>query len=218
MYETKNGLWNPDLGELTEPEGWELLPPGDAYVTRHVKAAGTYWVLFRPKGRHQHRRRLGLLAPADAIAAAKASAATTLASREVSREAGARRRELSEAAYRAEFADAVRRWLDFAPEHAGLADDIAVNAAERAAVVGSGRVGRARTLSLDERAELAARALIRHRHTDYEERLHAVTSVDAGIDIEFDLDDGDDYRDIKRLSHEEVDAFLERHRRHEDEN
>jgi hypothetical protein len=30
---------------LTVPEGWELLPPGDAGATRRVKAAGDFWLV-----------------------------------------------------------------------------------------------------------------------------------------------------------------------------
>jgi hypothetical protein len=71
VYDTKSGLWHPELGELTQPDGWSFLPAGDAFLTRRVKAAGEYWVLFRPKGRREHRRQLGLLAPADAIASAQ---------------------------------------------------------------------------------------------------------------------------------------------------
>ncbi|MBN2235492.1 MAG: DUF2293 domain-containing protein, partial [Opitutales bacterium] len=29
------------------PNGWELLPPGDALLTRRVKAAGPHWVMKR---------------------------------------------------------------------------------------------------------------------------------------------------------------------------
>jgi len=65
-----------------------------------------------------------------------------------------------------EFVVAVRAWLDFAAEHFALAEEIAVCAAEQAAVVGSGRVEWTRTLPLEERAALAARPYIRHRHTD----------------------------------------------------
>ena len=41
-------------------------------------------------------------------------------------------------------------FLVFAPEHAELGRAIAIEAAERAGEVGSGRVGRTRKLSLDE--------------------------------------------------------------------
>ena len=30
---------------LIVPEGWELLPPGDAALTRRVKVAGPTWVV-----------------------------------------------------------------------------------------------------------------------------------------------------------------------------
>ena len=30
---------------IAVPEGWSLLPPGDAGLTRRVKAAGDYWVV-----------------------------------------------------------------------------------------------------------------------------------------------------------------------------
>jgi hypothetical protein len=43
VYDTKEGLWNPEHGSLDLPEGWEFLPTGDTFVTRRVKAAGVYW-------------------------------------------------------------------------------------------------------------------------------------------------------------------------------
>lgn len=33
------------------PEGWILLPPGDAALTRRVKAAADHWVVAGKKGR-----------------------------------------------------------------------------------------------------------------------------------------------------------------------
>lgn len=35
---------------LTVPDGWVLLPPGDAALTRRVKAAGEHWVVQEKKG------------------------------------------------------------------------------------------------------------------------------------------------------------------------
>lgn len=73
-------------------------------------------------------------------------------------------------------------------------------------------VGRTRTLTLEERAELAARACIRHRYTDYEERLR-LAREEAFLDGEvFALDDRD-YHLIKEDAHLQVDEFIERHRR-----
>jgi hypothetical protein len=212
VYDTKSGLWHPELGDLDQPDGWDVLPAGDAFVTRQVKAAGEYWLLFRPKRRGQHRRQLGLVAPIEAIAAARAAAVVTAARRETKRESSRHQRERAETVYRAEFEEAVLRWLAFAPQHQVLAAEIARGASDRAAVVGSGRVGRTKQLSLDERAALAARAFIRHRHTDYEDRLFSLELSEYGIDSDADVDDVGDYREIKRSAHGEVDAFLEQHR------
>lgn len=38
-------------GKVIEvPAGWELLPPGDAMLTRRVKAAGDHWVVTQKRG------------------------------------------------------------------------------------------------------------------------------------------------------------------------
>ena len=106
VYDTKSGLWHPELGDLVQPDGWDLLPAGDAFLTRQVKGAGDYWVVFRPKGRGQHRRLLGLLAPIEAIAAAREAGAITVARRETQRESSSRQRVRAETVYRAQFEDA----------------------------------------------------------------------------------------------------------------
>lgn len=212
VYDTKTGLWHPELGELRQPAGWDFLPAGDAFLTRRVKAAGEYWQLFQPKGRRSHRRLLGLLAPSDAIAAAHVAADATNAKRAAQRVVGARQRAKSEAVYRAEFEQAVLDWLAFAPEHDAVGRDIAAHAAERAVMVGSGRVGRTKTLTLDERAALAARAYIRHQYTDYEQQLESLDIAELGLDDELDIADIGDYVEIKRDAQRAVDEFLEQHR------
>jgi len=210
VYDTKAGWWNPDLGDLVVPAGWEFLASGDAFVTRRVKAAGVYWSAWKPKNRRGgHRRRLGLLAPTAEIDAAHKAAVESADQRAAAREASARHRERVEAGYQVELHDAVVRWLDFASEHHDLASRVADGAAAQATVVGSGRVGRTKTLSVDERAELAARADIRHHHTGYHDRLDS-----EGIGLDGDVY-RDDYRRIKRAAHDEVEAFLDAHRRHQ---
>jgi hypothetical protein len=206
VYDTKDGLWNPEHGSVALPADWEFLPSGDAFVTRRVKAAGTYWIAWRPRGRNRlHRHKLGLFAPTAAINDARAEAERTTARRAHQREVNARHRDKVEDAYRAEFTAAVLAWLDFTSEHAALAERIATAAADRAVVVGSGRVGRTTLLSLEERAALAARATIRHQYTDYEDRLVEVDPFEA------DLDDFE-YRTIKQVAHDAVDDFLCAHR------
>jgi uncharacterized protein with GYD domain len=54
---------------LTVPEGWVLLPPGDAALTRGVKAAGEHWAVQERKGRKVFSR--GVWAPAAFKATAK---------------------------------------------------------------------------------------------------------------------------------------------------
>ena len=208
VYEGKDGgYWHPEHGVLELPEGWEFLASGDAFITRKVKAHGAYWTLWRPRGRNRpHRRLLGLLAPTAAIADARIAADQTAAQRATKRAAGARSRERAEDRYRVEFADAIRSWLAFRPEFAALADEIAVGAAERAAEVGSGRVGRTKTLTVDERAALAARAFIRHRYTSYDDELFEGELEGEGYLGDFA------YRQIRAEAHEQVDEFLANHR------
>jgi hypothetical protein len=137
---------------------------------------------------------------------ARGEAEQTTARRARQREVNARHRDKVEEAYCTEFAAAVVAWLDFEPEHAGLAEQIATSAADRAVVVGSGRVGRTRLLPLEERAALAARATIRHRFTNYDERLAELDPFEAEM--------GDfEYRTIKHAAHDAVDDFLDAHRR-----
>lgn len=47
---TPNTVRAADGRVLTAPEGWVLLPPGDAALTRRVKAAGDHWVVAEKKG------------------------------------------------------------------------------------------------------------------------------------------------------------------------
>jgi hypothetical protein len=206
VYMSREGPWNPDHGEIEIPDDWDFLPSGDAFLTRRVTAAGKYWVAWRPRGRNRpHRRRLGLWAPREAIETAWTEAAATQEQRAEQREQGAKAREKQEVVYRDELEEAIRRFLAFAPEHNALADQVAQEAATRAAVVGSGRVGRTRTLSLEERAALAAKALIRHRYTGYEDDL-----FDASIEDPWD--EGFWYREIKAEAQRDVDDFLAQHR------
>jgi len=150
VYDTRNGPWNPGHGDIVVPDDWEFLPSGDAFITRTVKATGTYWLCWQPRGRHRdHRRLLGLWAPAEAIRAAEEHAKQTAGKRAAARTVHARSRARQEARYREELHDAVLAFLDFAPAHAELAEQIATETAAHAAVVGSGRVGHTQLLSLE---------------------------------------------------------------------
>ncbi|MGB8386159.1 MAG: DUF2293 domain-containing protein [Dermatophilaceae bacterium] len=209
VYDTRSGLWNPEHGHIAIPDGWDFLPSGDAFLTRQVSAAGTYWVAWKPRGRGRgHRRRIGLWAPTAAIDAARAAAEQTEAVRAVNRRAGVRQRERREDRDRSELRGAIITYLDFADEHARLAGQIAAAAAARASEVGSGRVGRTSTLTLAEKAELAARAHIRHHHTDYEDEL-----ASAHLEAYGPLADDERYLDVRANAHAAVEEFLAAHRK-----
>jgi len=206
VYATKNGPWNPEQGELEVPAEWEFLPTGDAFLTRTVKSAGVYWLSWQPRGRNrQHRRLLGLWAPSDAIAAAHKQADETAERRAAKRAQGTKSRQRQEDRYRLELEDAIVRFLAFAPAHEQLERRIAKETAAHAAVVGSGRVGRTRKLTLDERAALSVRAYIRHSFTSYHDDLDALDP--EGWDEEYL------YREVKGAANEAVERFLSEHRR-----
>jgi len=206
VYDTRDGSWNPEHGEIGVPDDWEFLPSGDAFVTRTVKAAGVYWLSWDPRSRNRpHRRLRGLWAPRGTIAAAQAKAEETAAQRAEGRVTGARQRERQESRYREELRQAILSYLSFAPQHARLADEIATEACAHAAVVGSGRVGRTRLIPVEDRAALAARACIRHQHTRYEDELDRL-AFREGWDADYL------YRDVKAAAQVAVDQFLEAHR------
>lgn len=203
VYDTRDGPWNPDHGEIEVPDHWDLLPAGDAFLTRTVKAGGVYWFSWKPRTRSRpHRRLIGIWAPRSAIEAARLAAEATAEKRSRQRQQGEAHRLRREAAYQAELRTAIVAFLDFDDAHLALAEQIADEASARAAVVGSGRVGRTRTISMEERAALAARAYIRHRLTSYEDDL-ADTAV---------WDDDFLYREVKAAALHAVDDLLASHR------
>ena len=201
------GFWNPQRGNLSLPDGWVFVPSGDAFVTREVKK-GPHWVLL--KRRKGYTATLGVFCPETSLAAAERRRVETAASRARQRVVGRASRERAEERYRAELENAIINFLAFKPKHEALAREIARGTVAQATPVGSGRVGRTRKLPLSQRAELAARAYIRHRHTDYDERL---AKASEGAEFSHELEPDDPlYREARAEAHRHVDDFLARHR------
>ena len=201
------GYWNPRRGSVAVPEGWVFVAAGDAFVTREVKK-GPHWVLF--KRRKGYTATLGVFCPDANLASAEKRREETAVSRERQRTAGGESRSRAESRYRVEMEGAKLDFLAFRPEHAMLAREIARGATAQATVVGSGRVGRSRKLSLPERAELAARAYLRHRCTDYETQLEKAST---GSDFALERDPEDPlYREVKSEAKKNVERFLIHHR------
>jgi hypothetical protein len=153
---------------LTAPDGWVLLPPGDAALTRRVKAAGDHWVVQEKKGRKLFSR--GLWAPAATInriqAELKAERCTESFAKR--KEADAKRREEAQAVYTEDFTGAVVKFLAFHPAHTDLAQRLARIVAVHATPAGSGTVARTKRIPLEQRAEAAVIAWMRHKTTGYD--------------------------------------------------
>src|SRR5262245_24612888 len=104
------------------PPGWIVLPPGDAALTRRVKAAGACWAVQEQVGRRVFSR--GVWAPAATVewVRAELAAERSTAAHARRKEAGAARRAKAQAGYVEEFHRAVLAFLAFHPTHADLAD------------------------------------------------------------------------------------------------
>jgi len=165
---TPNTVRAADGRVLTAPEGWSLLPSGDAALTRRVKAAGDHWFVAEKKGRKVFSR--GVWAPAATIERIRADldGERSTESFAKKKEADARRREKAQAGYVEDFLGAVRSFLGFHPVHADLADRLARAVTDHATPVGSGTVARTKRIPVEERAEAAVIAWMRHQTTAYD--------------------------------------------------
>jgi hypothetical protein len=152
----------------TIPDGWVHVPPGDAALTRRVRAAGACWSVAEKRGRKVFSR--GVWAPAATVERVRteldAERATEAYARK--READAGRRARAQTQYVEEFRLTVRAFLNFHPTHAAVADRLAGAVAEHATPVGSGTVARTKRIPVEERAEAAVIAWLRHQTTGYD--------------------------------------------------
>ena len=165
---TPNTARTTDGKVLTAPEGWVLFLPGDAALTRRVKAAGDHWVVQERKGRKLFSR--GVWAPASTIERIRAEleaerSTDGYAKRKV---ATAKRRENVQAEYVEDFTGAVLTFLTFHSNNADLAQRLARAIADHATPVGSGTVARTKRIPVEQRAEAAVIAWMRHQTTAYD--------------------------------------------------
>ena len=186
---------------LTAPEGWILLPPGDAALTRRVKEAGEHWVVREKKGRKVFSR--GVWAPAVTIGRIRDELVTERSTDGYARrnEADARRRDKAQAEYAEDFNGAVLAFLAFHPAHAELAGRLAGAVTDHATPVGSGTVARTRRIPVEQRAEAAAIAWLRHQTTGYDDM--AIPRVKGKR------------REVRRLLAQRSKELLARYRREE---
>ena len=165
---TPNTVRAADGTILTAPEGWVLLPPGDAGLTRRVKAAGDHWVVQEKRGRKTFS--MGIWAPGATIERIRAELTAERSTEGYAKkqEAASRRREQAQEKYVEDFHGAVLEFLAFHPDHADLADKLARAVTEHATPVGSGTVARTERIPVEQRAEAAVIAWMRHQTTGYD--------------------------------------------------
>jgi hypothetical protein len=165
---TPNTVRSADGKVLTAPEGWVLLPPGDAALTRRVKVAGDHWVVQEKKDRKIFSR--GVWAPAATIDRIRADLEAERSTEGFAKkkEADARRRDKAQAEYVEDFFGAVLSFLGYHANYADLASRMARAVTDHATPVGSGTVARTKRISVDQRAEAAVIAWMRHQTTGYD--------------------------------------------------
>lgn len=158
----------PDGRVLTIPPEWACLPPGDAGLTRRVKAAGPSWQVIEKVGRKAFSK--GLWAPKENIENARATLdAERSTPAYAKKQAAAKvRRDEAQAEYVDDFYLAVRRFLRFTPEFNSLEKQVAQQVTTHATPVGSGTVARTERIPLERRAESAVIAWMRHQTTAYD--------------------------------------------------
>jgi hypothetical protein len=186
---------------LTAPEGWVLLPPGDAGLTRRVKAAGDHWIVQEKRGRKTFSR--GIWAPGATIERIRAELEAERSTEVYAKrqEAASRRREAAQAEYVEDFYGAVLAFLAFHPGHADLADRLARAVTDHATPVGSGTVARTGRIPVEKRAEAAVIAWLRHRTTGYDNM--AIPRVEG------------QRREVRRILARRSQELLDRYRRGE---
>jgi len=153
---------------LAVPADWDLLPPGDAALSRRIKADGTSWTMIEKKGNKRFSR--GIWAPADRIATLRADLALerTDPSYQKKLDAGRQRRAVAETVYATDFRTAILSYLAFHPRYQLAASAMADRITAHATPVGSGTVARTQRIPIEQRAEAATIAWMRHQTTGYD--------------------------------------------------
>lgn len=157
-----------DNQTLSVPAGWVLLPPGDPGLTRRVKAGGPCWTMHEKKGRKLFS--LGLYAPGDRIEQVRAELAGERADPAYGRKLARakQKRELEQTHYEEDFRGAIARFLDFSERHRALEQAVSQAITAHATPVGSGTVARTKRIPIEQRAEAATIAWLRHATTAYD--------------------------------------------------
>jgi hypothetical protein len=153
---TPNTVRAADGKVVTVPEGWVLLPPGDAALTRRVKAGGDHWVVHEKRGRKVLSRGIWAAAPTIERIRADLEAERSTEGFAKKKASDARRREKAQAEYVEDFHRAEVTFLG------------SLVVTDHATPVGSGTVARTKRMPVEQRAEAAVIAWMRHGTTGYD--------------------------------------------------
>jgi len=189
----------PDGTVIPVPEGWTFLLPGDAALTRRAKLS-EHWLLVEKKGRKVFSRGIWTAANLDAIRAELEVERSTEGFAK-KKAAGAQRREKVQSAYVEDFRGAILAFLNFHPAHAEWAERLATAVTKHATPVGSGTVARTKRIPIEQRAEAAVIAWMRHQTTGYDNMI---------IPREKDK-----RREVRRMLAQRSQQLLQRYRRGE---
>lgn len=150
------------------PTGWALVPSGDTVLTRRVKAAGDHWVVQKMKGPKVTSR--AIWAPRETIERIRVEldAERLTASYVRKKRADVRRRERAQAIHIECFNEAILMFLAFRPPYADLANRLARAVTDHASSVGSGTDARTNGIPIEQRAEAAVIAWLRHQKAAYD--------------------------------------------------
>lgn len=196
---TPDTVRTPEGRTLHPPNGWVLLPPGDAALTRRVKAKGEFWAVAEKRGRKVFSQ--GLWAPQSTIDTIRTEleAERSTDSYAKKRVADSKRREKAQAEYVEDFEGAVRDFLNFDTRYQSVADRLAKLVTEHATPVGSGTVARTQRIPLEQRASAAVIAWLRHQTTGYDDMV--IPRVKG------------QRREVRRMLAERSSRLLDRYRR-----
>jgi len=161
-------VFTPQGEVLAVPDGWALLPPGDGALSRRIKMDGPHWTVKEKKGGKEFSR--GIWAPANRIEALQLARnlEKTDPAYQKQLDAGRARRAKAEVGYAEDFTQALRDYLNFHSRYNLLASRLAQLIAAHATPVGSGTVARTKRIPIEQRAEAATIAWLRHQTTAYD--------------------------------------------------
>lgn len=153
---------------LEVPAQWELVEPGDAALTRRIKAAGDFWLVQEKKGRKTFSH--GVWTDPKLVVKIRADLEKERSTESYAKKkaADAKRREVAQGEYVEDFQQAVSTFLKFHDRFRSLEEELSRRVTIHATPVGSGTVARTQRIPIEERAESAVIAWMRHQTTAYD--------------------------------------------------